>query len=231
MFQILMLSSLMKQTPKLPDEQSLREQAYQNVKKMILNEEVPPNGFLSERNLATQFGMSKTPVRLAIARLEIEGFVRVSPQQGIVVVSLGFDEILDYIEYRLALESFVVRSLAGNINKAQATLLEESLAQHQKLILKKGDNREAQVYEDMAFHKLLATLKGNQQIVNAIIRQQAMLYRVAMRILEKHPTRALGSFSEHQYLVQAIKAGQKNQAVELIENHILNIKTLLIGPA
>jgi DNA-binding GntR family transcriptional regulator len=211
-------------------EQPLRDQAYQNIKTMILSEQVPANGFLSERNLAAQLGMSKTPIRLAIARLEHEGFVRVSPQQGIVVVSLGFDEILDYIDYRLALESFVVRCLAGNINKVQADLLEDSLAQHQKLIMKKGDTREAQVYEDMAFHKLMATIKGNQQIVNAIGRQQAMLYRVAMRILEKHPTRALGSFSEHQYLVAAIKAGQKNQAVELIENHILNIKNLLIGP-
>lgn len=221
----------MKQSNLTNDVLSLKDQAYQGLKKMILDEKVPPNGFLSERNLAAQFGMSKTPVRLAIARLEHEGFVRVSPQQGIVVVALSFDEILDYIEYRLALESFVVRSLAENISQAQMLKLQESLNQHEKLIQKRADTREAQVYADMGFHKLLASLKGNQQIVNAIARQQAMLYRVAMRIFEKHPGRALSSLNEHQQIVEAIANGQKSQAVELIEKHILNIKTLLIGPS
>ena len=208
-------------------KQPLKEQAYVYVKKMILDEIVPANSFLSERNLAAQLGMSKTPIRLAIARLEHEGFVRVSPQQGIVVVSLTFDEILDYIEYRLALESFVVGNLCSRIQPEQIRMLEAHLLEHQKLV--QTNQREAQVYADMGFHGLLAKLNGNQQIVSALLRQQAMLYRVAMRIFEKHPKRAPASLEEHHLLVEAISSGQKKEALELIEKHILNIKTLLVG--
>jgi DNA-binding GntR family transcriptional regulator len=215
-----------------PDpEASLKDQAYLRIKTMILNEDVAPNGFLSERNLAAQLGMSKTPVRLAIARLEHEGFVRVSPQQGIVVVALSFDEILDFIDFRLALESFVVRGLSGNLSKEQLRALQENLGAHAKLIQKKGDQREAIVYADMAFHTLLATLLGNRQILDALERQQTMLYRVAMRILERYSTRTVESYAEHQLIVDAISKGKKAEAVKLIEGHILRIKTLLIGPS
>jgi DNA-binding GntR family transcriptional regulator len=222
---------LVRQPANPADEPSLKEQAYHHVKKMILEEEVPANGFLSERNLASKLGMSKTPVRLAIARLEHEGFVRVSPQQGIVVVALSFEEILDFIDFRLALETFVVRSLVGNLGKDQGRLLQENLNEHAKLIRKKGDQREAIVFADMGFHALLASLKNNRQISEALERQQAMLYRVAMRILARHPVRTEQSYLEHQRIVEAILTGKKAKAVSLIEGHILRIKTLLIGPS
>jgi DNA-binding GntR family transcriptional regulator len=67
-----------------------------------------------------------------------------------------------FIDFRLALESFVVRSLSGNLSKEQLRALQENLSVHAKLIQKKGDQREAMVYADMAFHTLLATLLGNR---------------------------------------------------------------------
>jgi DNA-binding GntR family transcriptional regulator len=205
---------------------SLKEQAYVSVKKMILDETVPVNGFLSERNLAAQLGMSKTPVRLAIARLEHEGFVRVSPQQGIVVVALSFEQILDFIEYRLALESHVVKNLCSSLRSDQMHLLEQHLARQQSL---NQSQREAQVYADMGFHALLAKQNGNQQIIEALLRQQAMLYRVAMRVFAKYPQRAAASLEEHHLLLAAIGEGRKKVALEMIERHILHIKTLLMG--
>lgn len=207
----------------------LKEQAYAQIKQLIISETVPQNGFLSERNLAAQLGMSKTPIRLAIARLEHEGFVRVSPQQGIVVVALSFEEILDFIEYRVALEGFVIRSLCQKIQPQQVKQLYAHLEQHNKLMKKTSDTREAQVYSDMAFHALLAQVNGNGQILQGLLRQQAMLYRVATRVFEKHPYRAAASLQEHLDLVALIEQRKTEAAFELIEKHILNIKTLLIG--
>ena len=211
------------------EELPLREQAYLYIKKLILDEDIPVNSFLSERNLAEQLGMSKTPIRLAIARLENEGFVRVSPQQGIVVLALSFEEILDYIDYRLALEIFVVRSITGALDKEQIQGLQDNLAEQAKLVQNKNTKRETIVYSDMAFHKHLALLKGNRQITQALERQQDMLYRVANRVYQRHPTRREQSFKEHQLLVGLIIEGKKKEAVELIEQHITRIKTLLIG--
>jgi DNA-binding GntR family transcriptional regulator len=213
------------------EELPLRERAYLHIKRLILNEELPPNSFLSERSLAQQLGMSKTPVRLAIARLENEGFVRVSPQQGIVVLALSFEEVLEHIDFRLALESFVVRRLAGNLSRSQAKVLQEHIREQQALAQHPQTQTEQLVLADMAFHRRLATTLGNRQIVQALERQQDMLYRVAHRVYQKHPSRREQSIAEHQRLLQFLVEGAQAEALELIEQHISRIKSLLISSA
>lgn len=211
----------------------LKEQAYLHLKRLILSEEVPMNSFLSERGLAERLGMSKTPIRLAIERLENEGFVRVSPQQGIVVVALSFEDILDSIDYRLALESFVVEHVAGELGDAQierleALLREQSESLHQEDEAKK---RTDMVLSDMAYHRLLAEFRGNKQIVQALERQQDMMFRVANRVFQKHPERAEQSYLEHKAIADAVIKGDKTRAAALIREHILRIKALLVGGA
>lgn len=216
-------------TPVSLEALPLREQAYWRIKQLILDEEVPANSFLSERSLAERLGMSKTPVRLAIARLEHEGYVRVSPQQGIVVLALTFEDILDFIDFRLALESFVVRRLAAAPSPDRAQALEAQLAEQARVVHDPASSRQALVQADMAFHKFLAALLGNRPILQALERQQEMLYRIAMRIFQKHPDRREQSFAEHRALCRFIAEGQQAEAVALIEQHILRIKSLLVG--
>jgi DNA-binding GntR family transcriptional regulator len=208
----------------------LKEQAYNYIKMLVLNEEVPVNSFLSERSLAEQLGMSKTPVRLAIERLENEGFVRVSPQQGIVVIALSFEEILDYIDYRLALEGFIVRHIAGTLTDLQVAALQANLEEQAHLLRQDSSNkRESLVLSDMAFHRLLAEFKGNKQISQALERQQDMIFRVANRIYQRHPIRVETSYQEHQAIAKAVIEGEKDKAVTLMTEHIQKIRGLLIG--
>lgn len=206
----------------------LKEKAYLHIKKLLLNEDIPVNSFLSERGLAEQLGMSKTPVRLAIERLENEGFVRVSPQQGIVVVALSFEDILDYIEFRLALECFVVEQIAGKLTTEQVKALQQNLEQQIKLMEQEGDVREQLVVSDMAFHRLLAEFKGNAQILQALEWQQDMIFRVANRVYERHPVRSATSIEEHEAIAKAVIKGQKAKAATLMSDHIQKIKSLLI---
>jgi DNA-binding GntR family transcriptional regulator len=207
----------------------LREQAYLRIKQLILDEEIRANSFLSERSLAEQLGMSKTPVRLAIARLEHEGYVRVSPQQGIVVLALTFEEILDYIDFRLALESFVVRGLAAAPSPERVEALQAQLTEQAQVVHDPKSTRQALVRADMAFHRFLAALLGNRPILQALERQQEVLYRIAMRIFQKYPDRREQSFAEHQALCRLIAEGRQAEAMALISQHILRIKSLLIG--
>src|SRR5437899_8390145 len=93
----------------------LKDRAYDRIKVRLLNDDYPPGSFLSERQLAENLGMSKTPVKAALERLESEGFISVSPQQGIVVRELSVHEIADQYEIRAALESYTVRALAGRL--------------------------------------------------------------------------------------------------------------------
>lgn len=206
----------------------LKERAYQHLKSLILTEEIPLNGLLSERGVAEDLGMSKTPVRLAIERLAHEGFVRVSPQQGVVVVSLAFDEIVEYIDFRLALESFVVRSITGRLTREQIERLRAALREQDAVVPEGAARRGPAVTADMAFHKLLASFQGNRQIARAMDRQHDMLFRVASRVYRRHPHRLQESRQEHEAIGEAIIDGDVQGATERIEKHISAIKTLLI---
>src|SRR5262249_16673482 len=93
----------------------MKERAYAEIKRRLLENEYPPMSFLSERLLVAQLGMSKTPIKAALERLEAEGYVAVSPQQGIVVRELTVHEIADQYEIRAALEAYVLRALAGKL--------------------------------------------------------------------------------------------------------------------
>lgn len=210
----------------------LKDRAYARIKEQILREELEPNGFLSERGLARGLGMSNTPVRLALARLEHEGYVRISPQQGIVVVALSFEEIVDYIDYRLALESFVVRKITGGLSAVDVEAVEGNLLRQRRILdgvtLEEVD-REALLGMDVAFHLLLASAFGNRQISRAVELQHDMLFRVANRVFRRHPERLEQSVEEHHAIVAAILEGDRKEAVSRIESHILKIKPLLIG--
>ncbi len=219
-------------TPDISDL-PLKEQAYQKIKKLILNEDIPVNSFLSERGLAEQLGMSKTPVRLAIERLDNEGFVKVSPQQGIMVVALSFEEILDYIDYRIALESFVVNRITGELSEQQIKIIKDNLAEHQAVIKKedKDEQRKSEaIYQkDREFHRLLFSFLDNKPIAQSLGRQEDMMYRIAVRTNKKYPKRPIEAHQDHKAVANAIIKGDKAKATQLIEKHLVSIKTLLIG--
>src|SRR6516225_7820048 len=94
----------------LPGRGLLKDYDYADIKQRILRGDYPPSTLVSERQLASQLDMSKTPVRAALQRLELEGFVTISPQQGIIIRDLSVHDIADQYEIRAALETYVVRA-------------------------------------------------------------------------------------------------------------------------
>ena len=82
---------------------------------MILSGELAAGEFIAERPLAARLGMSTTPVRSALQRLEVDGLLSISPQQGAVVRELSLREIAELYEIRAALEPFVARHIAGRL--------------------------------------------------------------------------------------------------------------------
>lgn len=212
-------------------EVSLKERAYSELKELILSGELQVNSFLSERRLAKQLGMSKTPIRLAVERLESEGFLLVSPQQGIVIKDLSLEEILDYIDYRAALESFVVRRLAGELSERQVDTLKSLVdRQFQELGNTRGEDSKAHLVDlDREFHLAFCRILGNRQILAAMERQSDMLFRVADRVFRTHPARLEQSFEEHRELVAAVEKGEADRAAQLVSEHIGKIKRLMVG--
>jgi len=197
---------------------SLKERAYLAIKQLILDESFPPGTFLSERQLSGLLHMSATPVRSALDRLAEQGFVTISPQQGVVVRETAFDEVIDLYDIRIALEAFVVKSLAGHLRAEQAAHLERQL-QEQDGAVKSPDFRRFTKL-DTEFHLLLAELQGNREIVRAMGHLRDRLHRYAARVLRHSPDRIVASVTEHRAIAAATICGNGEDAARHLREHL-----------
>ncbi len=196
----------------------LKEQAYQQLKQMLVDGTYVPGTFLSERRLAEQLGMSKTPVRAALERVEAEGYITVSPQQGIVVRELSLRAIKEHYEIRMALETHIVRSLAGSLTPDQVDSLSRNL--DAQLVTLRENDIMTHVAHDRDFHLLLATCLDNQEILRVMQRQQERAFRVTSQISMRHPERIQESYEEHLGIFESIRDGEGDRAAARMQHHL-----------
>lgn len=205
----------------------LKDQAYEILKSLILDGELQTGSFLSERALAVQLGMSKTPIKAALERLEQERFISISPQQGVFVREISFDEIKDHYEIRIALEGFVTQRLATRLADNQFKKLEENLDTMRTQIAE--ESRTYAMYTDADFHLLLCSFYGNEEIARVMRHQREKLFRVVTKLQEHHPNRMRESLDEHTAVVEALKNGDGELAATEMLNHLNNGRRLLIS--
>jgi DNA-binding GntR family transcriptional regulator len=206
----------------------LKERAYNEIKRAILGTDFPPGTFLAERQLAERLGMSKTPVKAALERLELEGFITVSPQQGIVVRDLTVHEIADQYEIRTALETYVLRATAGRLTAEQVQRLRANL-KAQAGLQGTGRVREG-VALDTQFHTLFAEFLGNQEILRVMRQLRDKMQRVITKVFQLNPGRIDLSYEEHLAVAEAVIGGDGNRAAKLIEAHLERGKQLILWP-
>ncbi len=195
----------------------LQEMAYDRLKKFIQEGRYPPGTFLSERRLSKDLGMSKTPIRAALTRLDIEGFVSVSPQQGILVRETSLREIVDIFGIREALETHVAASIAGRLTPPQARRLRQNLDEQEEST-RQGDI-EALTRLDTEFHLMLCEFLDNREIVRVMLRLRDKLQPVILRVM-KAPGRPADACREHQAVAEAILRGRGGLAAERMKKHL-----------
>jgi DNA-binding GntR family transcriptional regulator len=212
----------------VPPRSFLKDQAYQRIKQRLLNNDYPPGSFLSERRLAEDLGMSKTPVKGALERLESEGFISVSPQQGIVVRELSVREIADQYEIRAALESYTLRTLAGKLTSDQVARVRANLQAQARL---RGTADMAKGMElDAAFHIQFPEFLGNGEILRVIVQLREKMQRVIAQVFQLCPARIDASYDEHAAIAAAVIDGDGDQAAGLIVQHLELGKRLILSP-
>jgi DNA-binding GntR family transcriptional regulator len=211
-----------------PARALLKDRAYERIKHCLLTDDYPPGSFLSERHLARDLGMSKTPVKAALERLESEGFIAVSPQQGIVVRELSLQEIADQYEIRAALESYTLCTLAGRLTPEQVARVRANLDAQARL---RGTGDVATGVElDAAFHAQFPEFLGNQEILRVIGQLRERMQRVVTRVFRISPARMDTSYDEHAAIVAAVIGGDGRRAAELLVRHLELGKQLILSP-
>ena len=207
----------------------LKDTAYKHIKKLIMNGNYPPGRFISERELSAELNMSKTPIRAALERLAEQGFVQIEPQRGVIVCDLSAREISDHYEFRMAIESWTMKRLAGRLTPEQLEAIEKNLTcQHSQtdgVIDIQGFTS-----ADAEFHLLIAEYTGNAELVRAMKRQRDKLQRVVESIFVRDASVPPKSCAEHEAILDALRQGDGDLAAELVVAHLEHGKKfLLIG--
>ncbi|MDF2963736.1 MAG: transcriptional regulator, GntR family [Paenibacillus sp.] len=206
---------------------SLKEKAYQEIRSLILSGNLKPGEFLTERGLVERLEMSRTPIRSALEKLEAEGFIRQSPNQGIIVEQMSINKAVDIYDLRVAVEAHVVRKLsAAQLTSEQVQWFKQNLNE-QKGYMEAGDFENFTLL-DSQFHKMLAKVHGNNEIISMMEQLQDKQYIIAMNVLKKDAQRIVISYKDHVRIFEAIIAKNGQEAVESITRHLEYGKQILI---
>lgn len=142
---------------------NLTNQVYQSLKKQIINNEVLPNTYLDEKHLCETLGVSRTPVREALARLEQDGLVVSIPRRGVMVSELSLSTILELIHIRKVMEPSLLRPYFRLYDKEVL----RDFRRKQELVLQ-NDDVETFYTLDYDFHKYLYEATGKRHVIKLL---------------------------------------------------------------
>ena len=205
---------------------SLVEQAYQSIKERILRNEYGPRFQALEQEIANDLGMSRTPVREALIRLENEGLIECIPRRGMRVMPLSPEDMREIYQLLTCLETMAVDLLARTHPK-----LEEVAPLHAALDgmdrALEADDLSAWATADEQFHKSLLELCGNRRLndmANTVLDQ---VHRARWVTLKLRP-KPWDSNTEHRKVVEAVLEGDWSTARKVHYDHRLKATNLLL---
>lgn len=195
----------------------LGEKAYRIIKEKLPGFE---NGkYLSARALSSEIGMSYTPVREALLRLQREGLLRRIPNVGFFVVNLDTRDIEEIFQVRECLEKFVFESVFDLISDNEIQEMGE-LIEKQKKALEKGDIKEY-IKADEKFHFTFFRIYNNKHFISYIKNVREHYLLCSNKVATKGGTDGI---DEHVQILKEIKAKNKEQAVKCLMAHIENAR-------
>ncbi len=203
----------------IADTYSLRARVYNTIRDKILSGEYKENEELKENALASELGVSRTPVREALRQLELEGLVNIIPNKGAYVTGITKKDIYDIYTIRSYLEGLCARWACKNITNAQIEALEEIL--YLSDFHARRSHFDQLVELDNKFHDLLYKASGSKILDHVLSDFHQYVERVRKVSLSR-PYRAVQSSKEHAAIVEAIKKRDGALAETLAQEHMKN---------
>ncbi|MDU4960856.1 MAG: GntR family transcriptional regulator [Sporomusaceae bacterium] len=210
---------------KLDSYKPLREVVAETLREAIINGVLKPGERLMEIQLAEELGVSRTPVREAIRRLELEGFVVMVPRRGTYVTDLSIKDINEVYEIRTVLDVLAAGLAAERITEEELEELERLLVQISDLA--EQNNVEKLIEYDSLFHDVLYRASRNDRLVGIInnLREQFTRFR---SISMQYPGRIQNTVAEHTRLVEAIAQRNPDLAQRIAREHMENSEQTLL---
>src|SRR5437899_931156 len=175
---------------------------------------------LDERRLAQDFGISRTPVRVAMAQLEREGFVRSVRRRGIYVVRKTKAEVIELITAWAALESMAARLITQNAPDQEIAKLRAMFATFEDGRLHANLDEYSEV--NIEFHQTIIRMSSNRILVELAENLFAHMRMIRRKTIGERD-RADRSISDHMNIIQAIEARDTVKAENLVRDHALGL--------
>jgi DNA-binding GntR family transcriptional regulator len=209
----------------LPARRSLGQGVYETLKQAIIQGDFDPGSRVVESRLAGTLGISRTPVREAIHKLEREGLLRQDPKRGFFVEGLGRADIEETFGIRSVLESYAARLAAVRHVEGELRALEVKLEDYQQC-LDRGDlGMLPQINTE--FHDLLYGLSRSPRLIKMINDLRDHIYRYRVVILRINDM-ALLSHADHRSMLTAMKNRDADGVEKLVKEHILRGQEIVL---
>ncbi|HIR28554.1 MAG TPA: GntR family transcriptional regulator [Candidatus Choladousia intestinigallinarum] len=204
----------------------LRDVVFQTLRQAILKGELKPGERLMEIHLAQKLGVSRTPVREAIRKLELEGLVLMIPRKGAVVAEITVSDLEDVLEVRSALEELAVKCACRKITSEQLSLLKEAAEEFGKSL--KGQDVSACAQADEAFHGVIYQATGNRRLMQMLSNLREQMYRYRVEYLKDRQSHQI-LLKEHREIMQALERKDEEEAARITAVHIERQKENIIN--
>ncbi|MET7933372.1 GntR family transcriptional regulator [Streptomyces sp. NPDC005322] len=204
------------------------ERVYTHVKQAVLDRRYEGGTLLSEGELAEAVGVSRTPVREALLRLEAEGLLKLYPKKGALVLPVSAQEIADVVETRLLVEQHAVAKVVPAGEPLLVRL--EGLMDKQKEHAAAGDLA-AFAVADRCFHAEIVRAAGNGILAHLYDQLRDRQLRMGVATMHAEPDRIAKNITEHTEILEALRAGDAGSAAGIVRRHIGWVNNLARGEA
>lgn len=209
----------------LQNHRPLREIVYEQLKRQILTGKITPGTRMMEVELAEEMGVSRTPVREAIRKLEKEGLVTIEPRRGAYASDISVKDMVDTLEVREDLEGLAAALAAERMTSEQISELVTITEGYSDAIL--NSDTEKIIHYDEKFHKYIVSCSGNKTLIqlSEIVQELALRFRY---IYYDDFSRYENMPVEHREIVEAITSGDSGAARLTADSHVKKLKEFVV---
>lgn len=204
---------------------SLADQIFEQLEKDILIGKYSFGEILTESKLSEELGVSRTPVREALRRLQQEKLISDTPK-GSKVLGISKEDLIDIYKIRMPLEAMAIAGFIDNVTEESLAALKD-IIDVQEFYGVKSDYDNIS-HKDSEFHEAIYHYCGSRILEETLVPLHKKVVKFRKASI-KHSGRAQESIKEHRQLYEAIAAKDTNKALELINNHINNAKNSILS--
>lgn len=203
----------------------LRDVVFNTLRQEILTGKMKPGERLMEIHLANKLGVSRTPIREAIRKLELEGLVIMIPRKGAEVAQISWKSLKDVLEVRRALDVLAIELACERMAAEQLEALYKACEGFEEATKTKDTRKIAEA--DVAFHDIIVASTGNQRLIQLVNNLSEQMYRYRFEYI-KDSSQHQTLVEEHKEMYRSIQSKDKKAAAGVVKKHIDNQEEAII---